>query len=146
MITITISTSASNNQSVLDATRTILHEYIHADIIRKLYSAKNIPATQDFNVTYEKFGSQHGTMSALYLSSMAKALKEFHKQLLPNDYTNYTNFYDEEPSDAFYEALAWSGLKENNVQAWKDLSPKQKEEINKLAERVTKMSKSASCP
>jgi hypothetical protein len=146
LINIVISTSASNNQSSLDLARTILHEYIHADIIRKLYTANNIPGTLDFNLVYDKYGSQHGTMAALYLSSMKEALKEFNKTVLPNDYKNYTDYYGEEPSDAFYEALAWSGLKDNDVQAWTNLSPEQQRDINQLADRVTKMSKSVNCP
>ena len=145
-INIAISTSRSNEQSVLDAARTILHEYIHADIIRKLYTVNNISGTLDFNNVYDKYGSQHGTMAALYLQSMKEALKEFNKTILPNDYKNYTDYYGEEPSDAFYEALAWSGLKENNVQAWTDLTPQQQQAINNLAARVTQMSKTINCP
>ncbi len=146
LINIVISTSRADANSSLDVARTILHEYIHADIIRKLYTANNIPGTLDFNLIYEKYGSQHGTMAALYLSSMKEALKEFNKIVLPNDYKNYTDYYGEEPSDAFYEALAWSGLKDNNVKAWADLSAQKKQEINDLASRVTKMSKTVNCP
>ena len=146
LINIAISTFRSDANSSLDVARTILHEYIHADIIRKLYTANNIPGTLDFNLMYEKYGSQHGTMAALYLSSMKEALKEFNKIVLPNDYKNYTNYYGEEPNDAFYEALAWSGLKDNNVKAWTDLSAQKKQEINDLASRVTKMSKTVNCP
>jgi hypothetical protein len=146
LINIAISTSRSDANSSLDAARTILHEYIHADIIRQLYTANNIPETLDFNMIYEKYGSQHGTMAALYLSSMKEALKEFNKTMLPNDYKNYTEYYGEEPSDAFYVALAWSGLKDNNFKAWTDLSAQKKQEINDLAARVTKMSKTIDCP
>ena len=46
---------------------------------------------------------------------------------------------EKEPSDAFYEALAWSGLQENNVKAWTNLSPEQCQAIKNLASRVTKM-------
>jgi hypothetical protein len=145
-INIAISTSRANDNSSLDVARTILHEYIHADIIRKLYTENNIPGTLDFNLIYQKYGSQHGTMAALYLSSMKEALKEFNKTVLPNDYKNYTDYYGEEPSDAFYEALAWSGLKENNVQAWTNLTAQQQQDINNLAARVTQMSKTANCP
>ncbi len=85
-------------------------------------------------------------MVALYLSSMKEALKEFNKTMLPNDYKNYTDYYGEEPSDAFYEALTWSGLKESNVKAWTDLTAKQQQDINNLAARVTQMSKTVKCP
>nr|WP_315149695.1 hypothetical protein [uncultured Flavobacterium sp.] len=146
LINIAISTSRANDNSSLDVARTILHEYIHADIIRKLYTENNISGPLDFNLIYQKYGSQHGTMAALYLSSMKEALKEFNKTVLPNDYKNYTDYYGEEPSDAFYEALAWSGLKENNVQAWTNLTAQQQQDINNLAARVTKMSKTVNCP
>ena len=145
LINISISTSRSNDQSALDATRTILHEYIHADIIRKLYTRNNIPEALAFNKVYEKYGNQHGTMAALYLSSMKEALKEFHKNVLTEDYIKYTNYYDEAPSDAFYEALAWGGLKESNVKAWEDLPVDKKAEIDKLANRAILLSKAAPC-
>lgn len=145
LINISISTSRSNDQSALDATRTILHEYIHADIIRKLYTRNNIPEALAFNKVYEKYGNQHGTMAALYLSSMKEALKEFHKNVLTEDYKKYTNYYDEAPSDAFYEALAWGGLKESNVKAWEDLPAEKKAEIDKLANRAILLSKGAPC-
>jgi hypothetical protein len=145
-INIAISTSRINDNPSLDAVRTILHEYIHADIARKMYSENNIPGQIDFNTVYEKYGSQHGTMAGLYLQSMKEALKEFNKTVLVDDYKNYINYYGEEPSDAFYEALAWSGLQDNNVKAWTNLSPEQRQAINNLASRVTKMSRTVACP
>jgi hypothetical protein len=111
-----------------------------------MYSENNIPGQIDFNTVYEKYGSQHGTMAGLYLQSMKEALKEFNKTVLVDDYKNYINYYGEEPSDAFYEALAWSGLQDNNVKAWTNLSPEQRQAINNLASRVTKMSRTVACP
>jgi hypothetical protein len=146
LITIEINTSRANQQSALDAARTILHEYIHADIIRKLFTKENINETLDFKSVYEKYGNQHGTMAGLYLNSMKEALKEFHKTALVDDYNNYVKHYGSAPSDAFYEAMAWGGLKFSNVQAWDNLKPEEKEAINKLAQSSTILSKTVNCP
>lgn len=85
-------------------------------------------------------------MAQVYLNSMAGALKEFHKTVLSNDYINYTNYYGEAPSDEFYEAMAWGGLKDSNVKAWTDLPADKKASINSLASRVPILGKTAPCP
>jgi len=127
-ITIEINTSRIDNTSALDAARTILHEYIHADILRKLNTQYPSTGDLDFKKTYEAYGNQHGAMGALYINSMRDALKEFHKNVLTDDYNKYTNYYGEAPTDAFYEALAWGGLRENDVKAWVDLSAEKKQQ------------------
>lgn len=144
-ITIEISTSRTNSNSTLDAVRTILHEYIHADITRKLYGQDNIPGKIDFKTVYSQYGNQHGAIAGLYLQSMKEALKEFHKNILPDDYKGYINYYGEEPSDAFYEALAWRGLQYENVKDWQKQTPAEKERISKLGDRVQNFSKNAPC-
>ncbi|KRD58622.1 hypothetical protein ASE40_20095 [Flavobacterium sp. Root935] len=67
-------------------------------------------------------------------------------RFLSADYNNYTNYYGEEPSDAFYEAMAWGGLKDSNVKAWTDLPEDKKTSINSLASRVPILGKTVSCP
>lgn len=52
---------------------------------------------------------------------MKEALKGLCKNLLIDDYSKYTQYYGEEPSDAFYDALSWGGLRDANVKAWADL-------------------------
>ena len=147
-IVIEISTSKTNEHSALDAARTILHEYIHADIFRKLNTTSTVVGDRaiDFKDTYDKYGNQHGAMAALYLNSMKEALKEFHKTALIDDYNKYTKYYDEVPSDDFYEALAWGGLRENNVKAWVDLPADKKTAIENLSNRATLLSKDVPCP
>jgi len=54
--------------------------------------------------------------------------------------------YEEEPSDVFYEALAWRGLKEHSVKAWTDLSPERQEELYNLSLRVDILTKAVTCP
>ncbi|BFM42860.1 hypothetical protein CFS9_15010 [Flavobacterium sp. CFS9] len=147
VIEIEISSSRINAHSALDAARTIMHEYIHADIFRKLNTTTNggIEAL-NFKNTYDAYSNQHGAMAALYLESMKNALKDFHKNILGSDYNKYTDYYGEQPSDAFYEAMAWGGLKENNVKAWNDLSPAKKAEIENMARRANMLTKPAPCP
>jgi hypothetical protein len=147
VIVIEISTSRTNLNSSLDGARTILHEYIHADIFRKLNTTTGTTEERlDFKNTYEKYGNQHGTIAGLYLNSMKEALKGFHKTALIDDYNKYINNYGEAPSDAFYEALAWSGLRENNVKAWADLPAEKKAAIEALANRVDGFSRTVPCP
>jgi hypothetical protein len=68
--------------------RIILHEYIHADIYRKLNTKYDANGALDFNKTYETYGSQYGTMAVLYINSMKEALKAFHKMCLLKITTN----------------------------------------------------------
>ena len=102
LINIEISISKANANSALDVTRTILHEYIHADIFRKLSTKLGTDKESlDFKTTYETYREQHSTIATLYLSSMKEALKGFHKNVLTDDYNKYTQYYGEEPSDGF---------------------------------------------
>ena len=73
-------------------------------------------------------------------------LKEFHKTVLIEDYNKYTNHFGEVPSDAFYEAFAWGGLKENDIKAWNDLPADKKAAIEKLANKAILLSKTVPCP
>lgn len=146
LMTIEISTSRTNEHAALEGARTILHEYIHADMYRKLYTkdVTNIEVL-DFKKTYEAYGNQHGAIGALYIDSMKEALKAFHRNVLTDDYNKYTNYYGT-PTDAFYEALAWGGLRDSNVKAWTDLPAEKKATIEALANRVPLLSKTVPCP
>ena len=70
-----------------------------------------------------------------------KLYKAFHKNVLIDDYNKYTNYFDETPS-----AMAWSGLRDNNVKAWVGLPAEKKAAIEALANRVPKLSTIAPCP
>lgn len=144
-IKIEINTSRIDNTSALDAVRIILHEYIHADMFRKQNT--QYPSTADlvFKETYETYSEQHGAMGALYINSMRDALKEFHKKVLIDDYNKYIGYYGVAPNDDFYEALAWGGLRENNVKAWTDLSPEKKTAIANLADTAIRLTKTVPC-
>lgn len=143
-ILIEISTSKTNENSALDIVRTILHEYIHADLHSKTFTKEFAEAT-DFAKVLKMYENQHGVMAALYINSMKTALKEFHKTVLIDDYNKYIAYYGENPSDAFYEALAWGGLRLENVKAWTDLTADKKAAIENLANRATKLSKMVPC-
>ncbi len=147
LMTIEISTSKANENAALDVARTILHEYIHADIFRKLYTTSDEIGNKstDFKKTYDQYENQHGAIAGLYLNSMKEALKEFHKSVLTDDYNKYINYFGEVPNDAFYEALAWGGLRDGDVKAWTDLPAEKKAEIEKLSSRIPLLSKAAPC-
>lgn len=147
LIQIEISSTEANKRAPLEVARIILHEYIHADIYRKLGTvlATNVE-NLDFKTTYEKYeGEQHSVMATLYVQSMQEALKQFHQSLFPGDIKAYTDYYNEPPSDAFYEALAWGGLRDENVKAWNDLPDAKKASIEALASRVEQFSKTSPC-
>ncbi|MDP5200440.1 hypothetical protein [Flavobacterium sp. DG2-3] len=147
LITIEISTNRLDGLAALESARIILHEYIHADIYRKLNTTNsNDIDASNFKQVFETYENQHNAMAQVYLSSMKDALKSFHKTVLSADYNKYTNYYGEEPSDAFYEAMAWGGLKDSSVKAWTDLPEDKKASINSLASRVPILGKSVPCP
>ncbi len=84
-------------------------------------------------------------MGALYINSMRDALKKFHKNVLIDDYNKYIGYYGVAPNDDFYEALAWGGLRENNVKAWSDLSTEKKTAIANLANTAIRLTKTVPC-
>ncbi|AYN04671.1 hypothetical protein [Flavobacterium sp. 140616W15] len=147
VITIEISTSKTNENSSLEAARTILHEYIHADLFRKLNTKSDEigDSGEDFKKTYDKYKNDHGNIATLYLQSMKTALKEFHKDVLTSDYNGYKKYFGEEPSDLFYEAMAWHGLQESGVDAWTSLSEERKKEIANLDKRSNLLTKTVTC-
>lgn len=130
-INIEISTTKLNVLPALGAVRTILHEYIHADMFRKLYTLSPTQKDLDFKTTYENFKSERGheVMALLYVNSMKEALKEFHKKVLMDDYNFLTDNGANPLPDSFYEGLAWQGLKEHGVQSYKDLKDDKKTEM-----------------
>ncbi|WP_281979686.1 hypothetical protein [Tenacibaculum mesophilum] len=150
MIYIKISANKISNNSVLSGIRTILHEYIHADMFRKIYTEDeaNSPEVKDFKETYNKFekgnfkaDSQHESMAKLYVNSMATALKEVHQAILLREY-NYLSQDGTKSLDNLYEALAWQGLKGHEVQAYTELSDTKKaaltEALNTYFHSLTK--------
>jgi len=146
IITISINSSLAIDRSGLDVARTILHEYIHADIRRKLKTKSPSDSDKEFRDIFEQYGNDHHeAMGDLYVNSMRDAMKHFHKNVLTDDYNKYTNHYEEEPSDDFYEALAWRGLKEHKVKAWTALSSERQTEINNLSLRVDVLTKAVNC-
>jgi hypothetical protein len=136
----------------IQVARTILHEYIHADMFRKLNTTNPTEEDLDFRTTYEKYKSnvfrasvQHETMADLYVGEIANALKNFHKYALTGDYNYLTNNGTNPLPDSFYEALAWQGLKQHNVQAYIDLPDSRKEELKKVLEMYLP-STTSNCP
>jgi hypothetical protein len=57
LINIEISTTKLSNMPALAAARTLIHEYIHADMYRKIYT-NNYDGDLDFKTTYEKYKTE----------------------------------------------------------------------------------------
>ncbi|WGU68452.1 hypothetical protein QIU19_14930 [Capnocytophaga canimorsus] len=124
-IYIEISESKAVGRSALEIARTIFHEYIHADIHRKIQTG-DVSNPSDFKSVYEKYKSereeqyQHEMMGKLYVETMRDALKKFHKEVMPREYAYFKESYFDVSvnEDVFYEVLAWQGLKEHNIDAY----------------------------
>jgi len=136
VIRIEISGSKAISNRALQVTRTLLHEYIHADIFRKLYTSNPTSDDLEFRETFNSYENNnfepspsHQTMADLYVYNMKNALKSFHQTVMLGDY-NYLSDNGQISLDNFYEALAWQGLKNHGVQAWIDLSQERKDEID----------------
>jgi len=65
-------------------------------------------------------------MAQLYIEVIANALSDYHRNVLVGDY-NYLSDNGAVSLKQFYTALAWQGLKNNNVQAYTDLSTQEKQ-------------------
>ncbi|MGB0198903.1 MAG: hypothetical protein ACPF80_02575 [Flavobacteriaceae bacterium] len=135
-IRINISTERISGMPALGAVRTLIHEYIHADMFRKLNTKNPTDEELDFKKTYENFEKgnfnatpQHEAMAELYVNSLKEALKKFHKEVLVGDYNYLTDNGKNPIPNSFYEALAWQGLKEHDVKAYLDLSDSKKQEL-----------------
>ncbi|WBX78067.1 hypothetical protein PG911_07375 [Tenacibaculum ovolyticum] len=150
LINIEISTNKLSDMPALAAARTLIHEYIHADMYRKI-NTTNYNGDLNFKTTYEKYKQgefkatpQHNTMADLYVNSMRDALKDFHKNVLTVDYNKFVDYFGSSPSDTFYESLAWQGLKDANVEAYNNLSNPKKTALNNEADKIGLLTKN--CP
>ncbi len=151
VIKIHISTNKLSNMPALAAVRTLIHEYIHADMYRKLNILSPTSGDIDFRKTYEKFKSgnfkatpQHESMAKLYVYSIRDALKSFHKNVLTEDYNKFINYFGVIPSDNFYESLAWQGLKDAKVKAYTDLPDTKKKSLSNEINKVGLLTKDCS--
>ena len=145
VVNIYINSSTAVNRSALSVVRTILHEYIHADIYRILKTKNPTIGNLNFRQLFESYGEdQHETMGELFITSMKNTLKAFHRDVLTDDYQNYINYFGHIPPDDFYEALAWQGLKKYNIDAYNNFSPEKKQSIENEVKDLALLSKQ--CP
>ncbi|WP_271769545.1 hypothetical protein [Aquimarina algiphila] len=136
IIVIEISIDKAISRSALSVARTIIHEYIHADMFRKTNAAdQQAQEVLDFRLTFDQFERtnfepkpQHSTMALLYVNQIANTLKEFHKNVLVGDY-NYLTNNGTISLDDFYQGLAWSGLRNQGVKAWTDLGDEEQQRL-----------------
>ncbi len=111
------------------------------------------PLTQqdlDFYTTYNSFEdtnfqptAQHETMAELYVDEMTETLKNYHQTVMTGDY-DYLSDNGQVSLDDFYEALAWRGLKNHNVQAWIDLPQERRDELGQAYQQYI-FSTTANC-
>lgn len=152
VINILISTDKANSNKALEVARTILHEYVHADMFRKLNTKYSSNGDLEFKTTYEAFESgnfeatpQHNTIADLYIGEMTKALKDFHQNALVGDYNYLSNNGLNPIPDLFYEALAWQGLKDDGVEAYTSKSDTEKQALQEALEQYYH-STTSNCP
>ena len=141
---ISINKSYAEIHSPLEVARTILHEYIHADIFRKLSEdtdADFISVYRNFQDKKFRATAQHETMAKLYINSMRNALKDFHKNVLTKSYNELTEHFSAEPTDEFYEALSWIGLRDRGVKEYQDLTTEKKKSIDSELQKLGLLSK-----
>lgn len=142
VITININSFKASASPALDVVRTLIHEYIHADIFRKVNEGNNLHKYPKFKETYNKYKDakfeptqHHNTMADLYINQMRDALKSYHKNVLVGDYNFLTDNGTNPIDDDFYEALAWQGLKDHNVQAYINLPDAKKQDLQASLEQ-----------
>jgi len=136
IVNIQISTSRALSRPSLAVVRTIIHEYIHAEIYRSLNTNNPTQGDLNFREIYNSYDEQnfeptqqHQTMAQLYVDVIANALSDYHQNILTEDY-EYLSDNGNISLEGFYRGLAWLGLKNHNVQAYIDLSQNEKDALN----------------
>ncbi|UJP66443.1 hypothetical protein [Mongoliitalea daihaiensis] len=131
---------AKMNRSALEVARTIIHEMIHAELYRALNTQNPTNSDLSFKETFEDYtrqfigdnDSHHNYMADYWVDKMADILERIHPQLGYSELNNFLSSWAYPsgiPKD-FYKALAWDGLKYENVRGWKNKTTDEKDEIN----------------
>ena len=123
-INITIDSVPFVDKCEISIVAVLLHELIHAEMIRQLRSKGFNPETKDeiWNLWDSKL-SDHENMAKSYIKTIAEALRE----IFGNRYT-----------DKEYEAISWIGLNLDGMGEWDKLTEKEKKEINNTIEKMNK--------
>ncbi|WP_271769001.1 hypothetical protein [Aquimarina algiphila] len=144
LIDILISSKSAKNSSNLITIRNMLHEYIHAEIYRRVYSTNSTAeADYNFGITYleyaEKYNVDHQVIAEQYLESMAKTLEAIHKLDLKEDFDNLSELLKSEYPNGltidFYKRIAWEGLQDSK--AWGELKKNNLAEYNAVLRTVS---------
>ncbi|AEK23916.1 hypothetical protein ACIRNY_05030 [Capnocytophaga canimorsus] len=151
-IYIEISESKAVGRSALDVAKTIFHEYIHADIFRKLENPNKV-IRDDFasvlsQYALERQSNQHDIMANLYIPTLQKGIQRFHKEQMPKEYEYVKNlFNDRLTEELFYEALAWQGIKHHGMEAYTKIPDDKKQIMENDAAQIIKydLTKTAPC-
>ncbi|MCH7415905.1 hypothetical protein MM213_20560 [Belliella sp. R4-6] len=128
------------NRSALEVARTIVHEMVHAELYRAINTTNPTEKELDFRETFEEYTRQyigdndvhHNYMADYWVDKMADMLELIHPQL---GYSGLNEFlsswaYPSGIPKEFYKALAWDGLKYEEVRGWKNKTTQQKDEID----------------
>lgn len=127
-------------RSALEVARTVLHEMLHADFYRAINTHSPTLSDISFKETFEEYTRQyagdgaihHNLMADRYINYMANILQEIHPQLggdAFSDYMNYPGGYPNGIPRAFYEALAWDGLRLVEIKGWTNKTETEKSNI-----------------
>jgi hypothetical protein len=127
------------NRSALEVARTIVHEMIHAEMFRALNTQGLADSDLSFKETFEEYTRQffgdedihHSYMADYWVDKVADMLELIHPQL---GYLGLNDFlspwaYPQGIPKELYKALAWEGLKDEDVRAWNTKSVEQKDQI-----------------
>ena len=109
------------DRGALDIARTIIHELIHAEIIRANDLAEGSSWDPDFQINYEKYRNNYGKdwpsheyMAEHMVNKIANALMQIHPYLGLDEFRSNPEVLSVFPRNSipsdFYKAMAWVGL------------------------------------
>ena len=174
IITITLNSNRKRmGRSQLSFARTMLHEMIHAELIRKVVEAGGYNHLQNFANsyqgddpfmmiweyynTYDKYtsagnpGWQHEYMADYYVDFIAQGLRVLHFSLSTRGFIDYktgtTLPFSDNPWvwDDFFTALAWVGLQETEQYQTEVVDEGLEENYNFYVEDTKRESSSNRC-
>ena len=133
-VTINLSYELISRGTKFSIAQTVMHEMIHAYFSYRSIDANGDPVKEaklahelgflepyDPNADTSRYGDQHEQMASKYIQEMVVALKEY-KFISEQDLTDMRSRFPNLTLDEYYEAMAWSGLNEDDkgsiTKAW----------------------------
>ncbi|WP_281990152.1 hypothetical protein [Aquimarina aggregata] len=118
-IIIHIANDPLENLSKLKTAHTIMHEYIHAEMARRINPDYMTEDDYNFANVWDSYKTKyhsgdHRAMVKFYLDAMAESLESFHKTALTKDFNELGEklkiHYPNGLTRQFYKRFAWGGL------------------------------------